>query len=175
MKNNWLKIPFLFAVVIFLYSCTQRFLDFTLVSSKNVDLTKCGSLVRGKSRVTGKDKVHWIIIIPTGTVSIKEAIDKAIESTPGCVALLDGVVYTKFWWVPYIYGQQSAVVEGTPLIDPSLVQNGTETPAFGKIELNRHGEITNAEEISSAEFDALKSKVVKETQETAFASSEELR
>ena len=35
--------------------------------------------------------VHWIIFIPTGTVNIKEALDKAIESTPG-VALLDGVI-----------------------------------------------------------------------------------
>ena len=102
-------------------SCSNRVLDFTLISSKNVDLSKGATFERGRSRVEGEDKVHWIICFPTRVLDIKEALDKAIESTPGCVALLDGVIYTKFWWIPYIYGQQKATIEGTPLIDPSLV------------------------------------------------------
>jgi hypothetical protein len=51
---------------------------------------------------------------------MKEAIDQAIESKPGAVALVDGVVYQKIWYIPYIYGQSGFTVEGTPLIDPAL-------------------------------------------------------
>jgi hypothetical protein len=171
MKKFKLKLMILSMTAIIFSSCSHRVLDFTLISSKNVDLSKGASFVRGKNRVEGKDKVHWIIIIPTGTVNIKEAIDRAIESTPGCVALLDGVIYTKFWWIPYIYGQQSATIEGTPLIDPSLAYNPTEIPTYGKIELNKKGEIKSVENILSTEYYALKDKIVKDSKETRFKNS----
>ena len=171
MKN--LKFTFLLLTIVALTfsSCSHRVLDFTLISSKNVDLSKGATFERGKSRVEGKDMVHWIIFIPTGTVSIKEALDKAIESTPGCVALLDGVIYTKFWWIPYIYGQQSATIEGTPLIDPSLAYNSGGIPTYGKIELDKNGEIKSVEDISSTEYLALKDKIVKDSKGTKFNSS----
>lgn len=155
-------------------SCSHRVLDFTLISSKNVDITKSASFVRGKNRVSGNDMVHWIIIVPTGTVSIKKALDRAIESTPGCVALLDGVIYTKFWWIPYIYGQQEASIEGTPLIDPSLADNGSDIPKYGKIELDRNGEIKYSEHISFTEYFALKDKIAKNSKEMKFVTSAEL-
>lgn len=100
--------------------CTYRFVDFTAISSKNVDLSRGADFVRGKNRVTGKDTAHIITFIPTGRPDAKEALDRAIESTPGGVALVDGVISTNFWWIPYIYGQQTIIVEGTPLIDPKL-------------------------------------------------------
>ena len=169
------KMKFLFLslsiIAIIFSSCSHRVLDFTLISSKNVDLSKGASFERGKSRVEGEDMVHWINFIPTGTVNIKEALDKAIESTPGCVALLDGVIYTKFWWIPYIYGQQRATIEGTPLIDPSLVYNSDEVPTYGMIELDENGEVKNVENISSTEYLALKDKIVKNSIETEFNSS----
>ena len=152
-------------------SCSHRILDFTLISSKNVDLSKGATFERGKNRVEGKDMVHWIIFFPTGTVSIKEALDKAIESTPGCVALLDGVIYSKFWWIPYVYGQQSATIEGTPLIDPSLTYNFENIPNYGKIELDKNGKIKSVEDISSIEYLALKSKIIKDSKETKFNTS----
>lgn len=174
MKKNKLTLVILTMTALMISSCSHRVLDFTLISSKNVDLSKGATFVRGKDRVEGKDRVHWIIIIPTGTVNIKEALDKAIESTPGCVALLDGVIYTKFWWIPFIYGQQSATVEGTPLIDPSLTFNSTEIPTFGKIELNKKGEIKSVESISNADYYALKDKIVKESKVTRFKNSTEM-
>lgn len=175
MKNLKSSTIVLFLTAFIFSSCSHRVLDFTLISSKNVDLSKSTSFIRGKGRVEGKDMVHWIIIIPTGTVNIKEAVDRAIESTPGCVALLDGVIYTKFWWIPYIYGKQSATIEGTPLIDPSLVLNSKEIPAFGKIELDKKGEIKNVEQLTSNEYFALKGKIVKESQPLKFANSEEVK
>jgi hypothetical protein len=175
MKNLKFSIIVLGLTAFIISSCSHRVLDFTLISSKNVDLTKGASFVRGKDRVEGKDMVHWIIIIPTGTVNIKEAVDRAIESTPGCVALLDGVIYTKFWWIPYIYGQQSATIEGTPLIDPSLALNSKEIPTYGKIELDKKGEIKNVEQLTSNEYLTLKGKIVKESQELKFTNSEEFK
>ena len=49
---------------------------------------------------------------------MKEATDRAIESVPGAVALVDGVVYARGWW--FIFGESTYIVEGLPLIDPSL-------------------------------------------------------
>ena len=118
--------------------------------------------------------MHWIIIVPTGIVDVKNALDKAIESTPGCVAILDGVVYHKYWWIPYIYGQESFVIEGTPLIDPSLVKNDSEMPAYGKIELDKNLEIKSVSSLSAANYTILKNKVVKKSDETKFQSSEKM-
>lgn len=165
------KLFFWGLVILLCGSCTHRVLDFTLVSSKNVDLSKFSTYKKGTGRATGIDLVHWIIIVPAGTVSIKEALDKAIEGTPGCVALLDGVIYTKFWWIPYIYGQESATVEGTPLIDPSLAQETSDYPTYGKIHLRKDGTIKSTESISAEQYYDLKSNIVKSAKETRFDSS----
>jgi hypothetical protein len=102
-----------------LTGCTQRFVDYTLLSTKNVDLSKAGTFKRGANRVTGEDSQIIIIFIPTsGTPHLKTAVDKAIESVPGAVALVDGVVSHRGWW--FIVGESAIMVEGTPLIDPSL-------------------------------------------------------
>lgn len=171
MKYFKLKFVLLVIVAIVFSSCTHRVFDFTLISSKNVDLSKGATFEKGKQRVEGIDLAHWIIVFPTGSVNIKEALDKAIESTPGCVALLDGVVFSKFWWIPYIYGQQSIIIEGTPLIDPSLASNYNNTPKFEKIEMDKNGEIKSVEKISTNEYLALKGKIVKEAEQTKFEKS----
>ena len=175
MRNLKLKFVLLGITAIIFSSCSHRVLDFTLISSKNVDLSKGATFERGKQRVEGVDMVHWIICFPTGTVNIKEALDRAIESTPGCVALLDGVIYTKFWWIPYIYGQQSAIIEGTPLIDPSLAYNSNDMPTYGKIEMNKNGEIKSVEKISTTEYLALKDKIVKDAKEMKFEKSVDVK
>lgn len=99
--------------------CTNRFVDYTLLSTKNVDLSKAGAFKRGPNRVTGEDGRLIIIFIPTGGVPhLKTAVDRAIESVPGAVCLVDGVVSSRNWW--FIIGESAIMVEGTPLIDPSL-------------------------------------------------------
>ena len=76
-------------------------------------------LERHPNRVLGEDKVHRIIIIPTGVMNMKDAIDNAIEQVPGGVALVDGVVSHYGWW-GILYGQQSIQVEGTVLTNPKM-------------------------------------------------------
>jgi hypothetical protein len=118
MKTN--KLLLLLCAASLLVGCSQRILDFTVISSKNVDLSRGADFKRLPTRVRGEDRKHIIIFIPTGQPNAKAAMDRAIESVPGAVGLLDGVVTSHGWWIPYIYGQAWIEVEGTPLIDPVL-------------------------------------------------------
>lgn len=175
MKKKLLKMGIVVLITSLLCGCSQRVLDFTLISTKNVDMSKASSFTRGNARVKGVDMVHLIIIFPTGSVSIKEAVDKAIEQTPGCVALLDGVIYSKFWWIPYIYGQSSATVEGTPLIDSSVALNTDEIPLFSKIEIGKSGKVEQVEAITPDQFYAMKDKMSKNSRGDKFIHSDLLK
>jgi len=147
-------------IVLVLTGCTTRLVDFTIISTKNVDLSKAATFQRGNARIQGVDLVHIIIFIPTGVPNMKEAIDKALESVNGAVALVDGVVYSKAWYIPYIYGQQSYVVEGTPLIDPSLTSNPIE-PGYYVLKPNGKDTGYDLTEVSADEYASLKGKLVK--------------
>jgi hypothetical protein len=71
-------------LVAFLASCSYRVVDFTIISTKNVDLSKAGTFKRGKTRVEGKDVAHMIIYFPIGRPSMKEII---IFSKPSIIFL----------------------------------------------------------------------------------------
>ena len=125
MKKNLLLIS-LCAFVLAGCAQTTRIGDFTIISSKNIDLSKGANFKRGTNRVVGKD------LTPGGfggtmAPNMKTAIDRAIESVPGTVALVDGVV-------SQIYGSWSMgyMVEGTPLIDPTLLENAIPTPKLDR-------------------------------------------
>jgi hypothetical protein len=122
MKTKMVLWGGLVAATLLISGCSTRVVDFTFVSSKNFEWSRAGEYQRTSRRVAGEDKVHIIIFFPTGVSHTKEAMDRAIESVPGAVALVDGVIKTKSWYIPLIYGQYSWVVEGTPLIDKKLAQ-----------------------------------------------------
>ena len=158
------KIPkavmvLLFCVLAFsIIGCATRLVDFTIISTKNIDLARGADFKRGPSRVEGEDKASIIIFIPTGTPNIKEAIDRAIESVPGAIALLDGVVTAKAFWIPYIYGESSYIVEGTPLIDPKLVS--AKLPSNYIISrLDKKGNVKETQYVSKAEYESFKKKI----------------
>ena len=109
------------SVLVLLSGCTTRMVDYTIISTKNVDVSAIGKYSPGEHRVIGEDVKHGVFIIPAGMPDMKEAIDDAIEQVPGAVAMLDGVVYYKAWGIPFIYGQRAFVVEGTPLISIAKV------------------------------------------------------
>lgn len=119
---------------LFMSSCSQRLLDFTLISTKNVNLKETHE--SSNFRVKGKDVRHTVLFIPFGTPDIKEAIDDAIEQTPGCVALENGVLKYK-WWSILLYGQSRYIIEGTPVMKSSSAAADTQeyqymvTPADG--------------------------------------------
>jgi uncharacterized membrane protein len=118
-------------VAVVLAGCTTvtRIGDFTIVSSKNIDLSRGADFKRGTNRVKGED-----IVVITGfnvpsTPNMKTAIDRAIEYVPGAVALLDGVISQKTISYPF-YTRMGYVVEGTPLVDLGLISNSVPTPAI---------------------------------------------
>ena len=139
--------------------CTTRLVDYTVISTKNIDWSRANSFQRAKGRTEGKDTAHIIIIIPTGVPNMKEAIDRAIESVPGGVALVDGVLSSNAWYIPYIYGQSSYVIEGSVLVDPQLAQVGTDEE-YLVVRMDKDGSIKTRESISLEEYESTKSSVL---------------
>lgn len=142
-----------------LVGCVTRLVDFTIISTKNIDLARGADFKRAQTRTEGEDKVAIIIIIPTGTPNIKEAVDRAIEKVPGAIALLDGVVSAKAWYIPYIFGESSYVVEGTPLIDPKLLADNKLQSNYIISRLNKKGSVIETKYVTKAEFESVKKKV----------------
>lgn len=97
-----------------LCSCSHRLVDFTLISTKNVPMDQTLDLAKADKRVKGEDSKGIVLSVPLGMPNMKEAIDRAIESYPGAIALSDGVIYAK-GWTCFFYGKNKYVVEGTPV------------------------------------------------------------
>jgi len=135
--------------VLCLAGCTTRLVDFTMISTKNIDLSHAAGFERGKSRISGEDKVMIIIFIPTGVPNIKEAIDQALESVPGAVALMDGVVTSEYFWI--LFGQSGYVVEGTPLIDTAMASNELES-TYMIVKMNHKGTVSSFRYVNEEEF-----------------------
>lgn len=112
-------VALMVAIVFLLTGCTfgMKGYDFEVISTKKIDLSKIGKLEKSNQRVTGKSSAP-IILTVMGKPKFSEAVDMAINSVPGAVALADVVTREGFWWV-LLFGQTSYIVEGTPLIDPS--------------------------------------------------------
>ncbi|MBM4403199.1 MAG: hypothetical protein FJ042_02245 [Candidatus Cloacimonetes bacterium] len=152
-----MKMLLLIAIVfaLLLSACVTRLVDFTIISTKNIDLSRASTFQRAGSRITGEDAVHIIIILPTGTPNMKEAIDKALESVNGAVALVDGVLYSKFFYIPYIYGKSAYIVEGTPLIDPQRADSEI-PPGYYLLALNEAGNKYELNEVTEAEYNRIR-------------------
>jgi hypothetical protein len=96
-------------VLVGMEGCSQRIGDFTVISTKNVDLGT--NYVKIKSNGEGKDLKHWIIIFPIGVPNIKSAIDDSLNQNDGDV-IMNAVIESGFWYIPYIYGQSWYAVKG---------------------------------------------------------------
>lgn len=106
-------IIFLVILTLFLTGCVVRMLDFTVISSKNVEM-KIKDTAKG-TRVTGEDMTMSILGIPLGAPNLKEAVDMAIESAgPGYDALVDGVIY-RIYQFYIVFSKSGYKVEGTPV------------------------------------------------------------
>jgi hypothetical protein len=99
--------------------CVHRIGDFTVASTKNMDVKDHTYKIYSGKRVIGEDKAHIILLFPTGVPNMKEAMDKAIESSPGAVGLSDVVVKQGSFYIPLIYGQVWYEIEGTPIVEVS--------------------------------------------------------
>ena len=104
----------LFCVGLFLTGCTQNLGDFTLLSSKNVNLASFSNAKAEQAgeKTKGVDCKHIICIFPTGVPNLKQAVDRALEAKSAYM-LTNARVTEQFFYIPLIYGQEKFVVEGT--------------------------------------------------------------
>ncbi|EOX4193164.1 hypothetical protein ACPF37_003468 [Vibrio cholerae] len=109
-----LTLSIVIASTVLLSGCAQRIADFTLASTKNVELNN-GKFVTG-DRVSGED-TKAIVIVPLGVPSIKEAADNAIEHDQCAVALTDVTADSEFF--SFLFGYIKYEVEGNLVIDKS--------------------------------------------------------
>ena len=122
-KGNFMKKIALASVLLagcLITGCAQRIADFTLASTKNVDLNN-GQFSKGK-RVEGTD-TKYVVLVPIGVPSIKEAADRAIEQDPCAVALTDVTANSEAF--VFIFGYIEYKIEGDLVIDRSREGCGT--------------------------------------------------
>lgn len=96
--------------------CVQRVGDFTVASTKNIDIGTGIHTVDSNTRVDGRDTVHIVFVFPTKMwPDMKEAMDNAIEKSPEAVGLSNVTIKHGSWYIPLIYGQEFWEVEGNPI------------------------------------------------------------
>ena len=67
-------------------------------------------------------------------------------------------VGSRAWYIPYIYGQTMYVVDGTPLIDASVVATELESD-YLIAKLDDNGMVEELRAVSKAEYDAVRHRV----------------
>ena len=88
--------------------CTTRLGDFTVLSSKNVDV----SGLKPGDRFTAEDCINYAFnMIPLGESHWKNAMDRATEQGKGDV-MVDIVFTASRWGFPLIWGQLCVIAEG---------------------------------------------------------------
>lgn len=103
---------FLCTVVTSLAGCTQRVGDFTLISTRNIDLSDAVVDVRQGKRVTEEDCALTLLIFPLGRPDLETAVDSALQSGRGNI-MVDQVSHLRWWYIPPLVGQTCIVAEGT--------------------------------------------------------------
>ncbi len=122
----------LISAVFFISSCTSTRTEelgrFTIISSKNVDLSRLGEMKRSSNRVETKRLNAKGLFIKDEKLSksyqLENALDSALEQIPGAVAMVDAKV-EYFYYEGIGKTQWGYKFEGTALIDPSLVNTDT--------------------------------------------------
>ena len=142
-------------LALFLIACSSRVTDFTVISTKNIDLSRFSEYERADARVTGEDAKHIVIFIPTGIPDAKAAIDAALDSIPGAVALLDGVLEREWFYIPLLFGQEKFVVTGTALIDPELVDRQANNEGSEFIFIDEKGQVADHQELTDEQYEQL--------------------
>lgn len=107
------------ALILFILvtGCVQRIGDFTVASTKNMDIKRTLHRVDETTRLKDRDVAHIILFFPIGIPDMKEAMDNAIEQKTGAVGLSNVTVKIGHWYIPFIYGQHYYEVEGNPIYE----------------------------------------------------------
>ncbi|MBL0701906.1 MAG: hypothetical protein JJV91_00290 [Desulfosarcina sp.] len=119
MKN----VIALIIVSLLISGCAHRIGDFTVASTKNMNIKSALHKVDFDKRLVGKDVKHIIFFFPTGIPNMKEAMDNAIEKEPGAVGLSNVTVKLVNWYIPLFYGQNCYEIEGNPVFEDDVKIN----------------------------------------------------
>ena len=123
MKN----ISSIILIVFLFVSCSQRIGDFTVMSTKNVDLN--ANYVKVERSVKGESMKPIIIVFQTGYPNLEEAIDDALSKVHDGVMMTDVSLKYRWFYIPYIYGELAYEVEGDvwkKIEDTSSIITGNE-------------------------------------------------
>ncbi len=110
--KTWVVLLFMLSLLLPITGgCTRRLGDFTLLSTKNINLTNFSTEKAEKCPpVRGVDS-RPIVILPGPPPNLKEAVDRALESGNAHM-LTNAVIYYRYWYVPYICGEMTFEVKG---------------------------------------------------------------
>ena len=116
-------------IALMLAGCVTRLGRFNTIAPGNVDWSRSSEFKRTEQRVEGSDMAQLIVFVPTKyQVTIETAVEHALAQVPGAIALQDGEIYGKFFWIPFIYGESGYMVQGSVLIDPKLAGSTAPQP-----------------------------------------------
>ncbi len=94
-----MKRVFISAILILCSGCViHNYGKFSIASTKPVDFSK--TYTKSESPVKGKDVRHIIVIYPTGTPHIADAVEDALNKE-NAEFLTDVEIKLKFWLVPF--------------------------------------------------------------------------
>lgn len=116
MKSMKLLLAGLLATVV-VSGCATRVGDFTVASTKNMDVKSSLHRVDESERVVARDVAHIILVFPLRLPNMKEAMDNTIEKRPGAVGLSNVTVKRGGFYIPFLYGQDYYEVEGNPIYE----------------------------------------------------------
>jgi hypothetical protein len=122
MKNKlWVLLIAVIAISL-LSGCSQRVGDFTIVSTKNVEIG--GKYKKLDSRFKAEDRKPMILGIPIGIPNLKTAVDNCIEAGKG--ELLTNAVLDASFWTIFFFGEQWYTATGDVWARSEIAQDGEE-------------------------------------------------
>jgi hypothetical protein len=107
MRNLVILLCIVGLIIPVFVGCTQRVGDFTIISTKNVEL---GAKYTKLDRFQGVDSKPDILFIPLGVPDLKQAVDNCIEAGKG--ELLTNAVVESGYWTVIVYGERKYTVTG---------------------------------------------------------------
>lgn len=107
-----MKKVFIIFFVILLTSCTQRFLDVSAISTRQIEVSNIDlSKYQQKKDITGEDKKNIILLFPVGLPKITKAVDNALDKGDGDLLINASIDIERKWFV--LFGYKKVIVNGT--------------------------------------------------------------
>jgi hypothetical protein len=155
MASKNYRLEMLVVILVFgavLTGCATQIGQFTMATTKNVDLSRLGQFNRTSREVKAQDSTVYILGFKVKTAKMNAALDKALARIPGAVALIDVRISTKSTSL-ILVRFDSYIVSGTALVDPQIVSGGSSNENPQLVAFSEEGEIIEVVAITQEEYD----------------------